>query len=423
MDVSPLQDELKKCDALIASLSEGTKGLLQITLHPALDLLECLKHAIHEKCFFFESKDHKKRYLGLGQSRRFDKQSASIFIDNNPEVLLFYQGKFEDTNAEGEIILPEWTLIDDGTSKKLQIAPYGETKYHPSSHFFYPDIWDSFVSPWKEYEESPEHDEWNLMMAKAQARFDDKELSKIVLSRKKIFTYDDPVDALKLFIELYKANQNSSHFSWFHQVNATTVFISFTPEKLFTVENRKLETISLAGSVPRGKTAEEEAELTRELSSSGHLTAEQDAVTEELINTLTPLCSVLTVGELRVMKLPYIIHRQRDITGTLKENLSALTLIEKMHPTPAVGGSPRLQAMEAIAEIEQSKRGFYAAPFGILSREFSEVAVGIRSAVIDNHVLTVYGGAGIVSGADPEYEWQETGTKMQPFLKVLSTGL
>ena len=120
------------------------------------------------------------------------------------------------------------------------------------------------------------------------------------------------------------------------------------------------------------------------------------------------------------MKLPYIQHRRADIKAKLKTEVSAPELIALLHPTPAVGGLPWSRAKSRLSEIEPFRRNYYAAPVGVVSSHFSEMAVGIRSAKIDAEKLTLFGGAGIVRGSDAEDEWNETGTKMNPFLKVVN---
>jgi menaquinone-specific isochorismate synthase len=120
------------------------------------------------------------------------------------------------------------------------------------------------------------------------------------------------------------------------------------------------------------------------------------------------------------MKLPYIQHRQVLIKGELKPKFNAIDLIKSLHPTPAVGGIPLEESKIAILQIEKSKRGSYASPIGVLNKKFSEIAVGIRSAIIESNIITVFGGAGIVEGSIAEEEWIETGTKMRPFIKVLN---
>ena len=120
------------------------------------------------------------------------------------------------------------------------------------------------------------------------------------------------------------------------------------------------------------------------------------------------------------MKLPYIQHRLVTISAQLLSHISALELVVLLHPTPAVGGLPWGTAQSKILELEAYKRQSYAAPIGVISLHYSELAVGIRSALIEGSKLTLFGGAGIVKGSIAEEEWQEMGIKMNPFIKVVT---
>ena len=90
-----------------------------------------------------------------------------------------------------------------------------------------------------------------------------------------------------------------------------------------------------------------------------------------------------------------------------------------MHPTPAVGGTPRSAALAAIRELEPYPRGWYAGPIGWIERDRAEFAVAIRSAMLSGATASVFAGAGIVPGSVPETEWQETQNKAQAFLKAV----
>ena len=176
----------------------------------------------------------------------------------------------------------------------------------------------------------------------------------------------------------------------------------------------------MAGSTPRGKDSKEDDRLENELIHSDKLIREHDFVTKSITECLTPLIENLKVDPLITMKLPYIQHRQAKISGLLKESTTIEELIELLHPTPAVGGIPHKKSQEKILEIENAKRLQYAAPIGIISKDLSEIVVGIRSAVIQDKSITIYGGAGIIEGSTAEEEWDETGAKMQPFIKVIN---
>lgn len=408
-----LTEELPKIDS-------GVGQKKSVFTFSAFDLTELIHFAATEEVFFFESKEEDFSFLGLGKSCELTSTEVSGYLTAHPESFLVFQGLFEK-NKPSLTYLPEWSFIKKGNVITLTINPSLEFgAFSPVHLIFNLNNWESFVGPWISYEEKPESDEWKDMIHEAIKLFEKKVLDKIVLSRKKIFTYEMPIEMPVMFRELYLANKNSSHFSLYHQFNFNQAFISFTPERLFTLKNRSLETISLAGSGLRGSDEVSDKKYEEELIHSDKLIREHNIVTSAIRDKLTPLVSELTISDLFTMKLPYIQHRQAVIKGVLKENTEALDLISHLHPTPAVGGLPHTLAQEKILEIEKEERDYYAAPVGVLSRDFSEIAVGIRSAFINGETITVFGGAGIVSGSEAESEWIETGTKMQPFIKVIN---
>lgn len=411
--ISFLKEELPKIDNKL-----GQK--INTFTFKDISLVDLLPFAATEEVFYFESKEENFSFLGLGKSKTFKQSEIQDFIDNNPDEVLVYQDSFE---ADGELLcyLPEWSIKRSDNKVTLRIHHSLEYQsYSPSNIVFNLATWESFIEPWISYEEKPESDEWKTMIDESNRLFAKGELEKLVLHRKKVFTYDSPVEMPVLFREVYEANKNSSHFTVYNQLNYMESFISLTPERLFTLKGKNLETISLAGSIARGSDDVKDKELEQELISSDKLTREHNIVTRAIEEKLSPVLSQLSISPLFTMKLPYIQHRQATIKGILKDSTTVLDLINLLHPTPAVGGIPHAKAKTKILEIEKEKRGFYAGPVGVLSREFSEIAVGIRSALIQGQALTIYGGAGIVAGSIAEEEWTETGTKMQPFIKVIN---
>ncbi len=410
-----LREELKVID------QEVLRGKTTFTFSN-FSLNELTLFSATENVFFFESKDQRFSYLGLGKSCEFNLNGAKLYLESHPHHLV-YQGYFEEAKLP-MIYLPEWVFVKVDDTITLQIFHSQEFQsFSPSNLLFNPNVWESFLGPWVSYEESPDSDEWEKMINEAQRLFNKKELEKIVLSRKKIFNYGEKIELPVMFNSLYMANKTSSHFSIYHQINDQTAFVSLSPERLFTLKNNLLETVSLAGSAPRG-TNEEEDELNEiNLVNNERLIREHEIVTRDIEVKLKDLAFDLKVSPLVTMKLPYIFHRQANIKAVIHPGVTPLDLIGALHPTAAVGGLPSLKAKEKIREIEIGPREYYAAPVGVLSKSFSEIAVGIRSGLIDDQTLTVFGGAGIVSGCDASEEWRETGYKMQPFTKVINRGV
>ena len=99
---------------------------------------------------------------------------------------------------------------------------------------------------------------------------------------------------------------------------------------------------------------------------------------------------------------------------------SLLPLVDLLHPTPALGGFPREEAMDFIRDWEPVRRGWYASPVGWIDPTLDGAfAVAIRSAVVDRRRAWLHAGAGIVASSIPDREWEETGWKFRPMLEAL----
>ena len=198
-------------------------------------------------------------------------------------------------------------------------------------------------------------------------------------------------------------------------------FYGATPELLVKVEGREISTMALAGSMPRGQTAEEDQANARELLNSTKERLEHRLVVEAIRRRLEPITSQLNIAaEPELFKLSYIQHLLTPISGKLHLRSGILPLIQLLHPTPAMGGSPRDLAIEFIRENEPVPRGWYAAPVGWLdNRMDGEFVVAIRSAVAQERRVWCYSGAGIVSDSQSDIEWLETELKFRPMLRAL----
>jgi menaquinone-specific isochorismate synthase len=118
------------------------------------------------------------------------------------------------------------------------------------------------------------------------------------------------------------------------------------------------------------------------------------------------------------MKLARGRHLRSKVRGTLEDGVTDAALLDAMHPTPAVGGHPRSEALEQIRTLEPFDRGWYAGPVGWIGQEASEFAVGIRSGLVRGRTLALFSGAGIVAGSVPEEEWAEIEQKIGDFTGI-----
>jgi menaquinone-specific isochorismate synthase len=151
---------------------------------------------------------------------------------------------------------------------------------------------------------------------------------------------------------------------------------------------------------------------------------EHQVVVDALVSALAPWCSDMDVPDQpSVMGLRNVSHLATHITGTLtpsEPRPSALELVARVHPTPAVGGTPTDTAIKYLQSVEGFDRGCYAGPVGwVDGRGDGAWAIGIRSAVVSGANAYLYAGNGIVAGSDPDEELAETQLKLQALLAAL----
>ncbi|PSP75586.1 isochorismate synthase [Halobacteriales archaeon QS_1_68_20] len=196
-------------------------------------------------------------------------------------------------------------------------------------------------------------------------------------------------------------------------------FFGAPPERLVRLDGQQVGTEALAGSVARGETPEEDAALADTLRDGEKLREEHEIVVDAIREWLAPFGEV-TVGDRAVRKLSNIQHLRTPISATLSGDAHVLSLVEALHPTPAVGGLPRDTALALIRETEAFERGWYASPVGWFDAAGDgEFTVAIRSAVADGRRATLFAGNGIVADSDPDEEWAEVQPKFRPVLDEL----
>jgi menaquinone-specific isochorismate synthase len=201
-------------------------------------------------------------------------------------------------------------------------------------------------------------------------------------------------------------------------------FIGATPERLLRIRDGHLLTEAIAGSAQRGQTAGEDAQHARALLDSQKDLHEHICVRDSILRRLARVgVEGRAEPSPQLLLLANVQHLRTRIEAEVGESVHLLDILPEMHPTPAVGGSPREKAVPCIAELEQIERGLYAGVVGWFNHlNEGEMVVGIRSAFIEGTLARLYAGAGIVEGSDPEREMRETEMKLRALLDVLAEG-
>lgn len=199
-------------------------------------------------------------------------------------------------------------------------------------------------------------------------------------------------------------------------------FCGASPELLIRRSGPMAATVALAGSTRRSADPAVDSHLGEALLRSAKDREEHQIVVSRIERMLDPVSLWVDSGdEPSLAKISNIQHLATPVRAQLSDPVSALRLAGALHPTPAVGGEPNDAALQAIAEIEQMDRGWYAGPVGWM--DFTgdgEFCVALRSALLRDSTATLYAGAGIVSSSDAGNELAETELKMGAMLPLLS---
>ncbi len=200
-----------------------------------------------------------------------------------------------------------------------------------------------------------------------------------------------------------------------------SIFLGASPEQLIQQKDKKVQADCLAGSIGRGDTPEADAALADELMNSQKDLHEHEICARAITEALEPLCAELNVSDTpQILSFSNVHHLYTPVTGTLSNGSTLLDLVERLHPTPAVGGYPVRETQTFIRENEPFDRGWYAAPIGWLDADGDgEFIVALRSAIVSGQRARLFAGCGIVGESDPDQELAESNVKMRPMLNAL----
>ncbi|MFB6118402.1 isochorismate synthase MenF [Halosegnis sp.] len=264
-------------------------------------------------------------------------------------------------------------------------------------------------------------EEWRESVTDATDRIAAGELRKVVLAQALRARLDRPIAVHDVLARLSDTYPDCYRFLVEPAGDgATPSFFGATPERLVGLRGRTVSTGALAGTTGRGDTPAEDEWLARELMADEKNVHEHEIVAETIRDQLEPYAAAVSTGERTVRRLATVQHLETPITAELADEEHVLSLVEALHPTPAVGGLPPERALETIRETEPFDRGWYAAPVGWFDAAgYGSFAVALRSAVAAGETATLFAGVGIVADSDPDAEWDEVQLKYRPMLDEL----
>lgn len=196
-----------------------------------------------------------------------------------------------------------------------------------------------------------------------------------------------------------------------------------SPEPIVRLRNGVVMTERLAGSCARGENPQEDRARAEALLHDSKAIDEHNMLVDDSRNEfgfVSKLGSVQVRDYLNVVRCSRVMHLGSTITGELREDMDALDVINAVMPSGAVSGAPKLRACEVISELEQERRGIYGSAVGYIGLDGdADFSVFIHSAYMQNGVLTVRAGGGIVIDSTAEEEYREAMVKTEAMLSTI----
>ncbi len=200
--------------------------------------------------------------------------------------------------------------------------------------------------------------------------------------------------------------------------------VGSSPEILVRLEDDEVTVRPIAGTRRRGHDAAEDAAFEAELLADPKERAEHLMLIDLGRNDIGRVCqtgSVRLTDKMVIERYSHVMHIVSNVTGQLRDGLSAMDVLRATFPAGTVSGAPKVRAMEIIDELEPVKRGVYAGAVGYLAWNGNmDTAIAIRTAVIKDGTLHIQAGAGVVYDSIPELEWKETMNKGRAVFRAVA---
>lgn len=233
-------------------------------------------------------------------------------------------------------------------------------------------------------------------------------IEKVVLSN----AFDIPYqgEGSILFHRLVNTYNNAFVYYWSHP--ETGQWLGASPERLISLKGGSFSTVALAGTLPSGGSEKDWTEKEKH---------EQQVVVDAIVAGLNQSGAAenIHIGERKTIKAGQLFHLQTPITAAIKAG-NLLSLVQYLHPTPAVGGLPKVTALDYILLHEGYDRTYYTGFLGPFSKgDTAHFFVNLRCGQLSDQGLKIYTGAGITLRSDPNKEWEEIRRKATTFLSVV----
>ena len=252
----------------------------------------------------------------------------------------------------------------------------------------------------------------------------DGDVFQVVVSQR--FDHELTADALDVYRVL--RTLNPSPYMYLVSLEDATgepyQIVGSSPEALVKVDGRRAFTHPIAGSAPRGATPEEDGAHAERLLGDEKERAEHLMLVDLARNDLLKVCTPGTVEVtefMQVERFSHIMHLVSSVEGDLAPGRNAIDAFRATFPAGTLSGAPKPRALEIIDELEPAQRGVYGGVVGYFDFAGSaDVAIAIRTVLLQGGVARVQAGAGLVADSDPDAEAQEARNKAAAPLRAVA---
>jgi len=366
-----------------------------------------------------------KKFIVTGEDR-FDRarawwndQLSEFKINNNVHgsgtgPLLFASFAFDSTSPS-VLVIPE--IVLGQKNGKSWITWIGD-KNQPGLE----KISNSSISGEITWQDAAKDEEvWRQQVTKAITAIKDGLVEKVVLARDLTATSTKEIDTRSLLQRL----EIEYPSTWLFLVNG---LVGATPELLVRLSKSLVTSRVLAGTIRKSGNEDRDLALAASLAKSSKDLEEHEYAVKSVADGLAPFCSSTNVPESPfVLHLANVMHLATDVTGVLNSSArqaDIFTLIEQLHPSAAVCGTPTEVAKKYISQLEQMDRGRYSGPVGWIDAQGDgEIAIALRCGLLseDRKSIRIFAGCGIVADSNPEKEFAESQSKLIPMRTALDT--
>jgi menaquinone-specific isochorismate synthase len=281
-----------------------------------------------------------------------------------------------------------------------------------------PELGPAKPVPCDRHATNPSH--WRAEVEGALAAIHSGFVSKVVLARTLDVLAESLLDSLRVLDYMWRENRGAHVFMF--EPKPGHLIVGAAPETVATVQSGAFHATAVAGSIARGETEEERRALAARLLGSEKDLVEHRIALDDMVERLRPFGGPIEAADHpHVLTLARIQHLETEIRARLHPGTHIMEVLATLHPTPAVCGLPRDDAMTLLEREEPFERGWYSGPVGWFDSSGDGVfAPALRCAVAKGREWRLFAGAGIVGASDPALEWEETGIKFEPVLRALA---